>query len=247
VRYRFERLKALAGEAGLAAEPLAWDHPNGQSWIVFAHPPQAARLQALRERLAASWGGAPAWRRGGVIWLTGIPGAGKTTLSRLVADGLRRRGIAVEILDGDEIRASLSKGLGFSRADRAVNLHRIGYVARLLARNGVHVIVAAVSPYQQTRAEIREQINREGLPFFEVYVQCSLEVAEARDPKGMYRLARAGKIPTFTAVSDPYEPPTAAEITLHTEQERPEQTAARLLARLLDQNPSAGTAGTEGG
>src|SRR5256714_15442074 len=141
--------------------------------------------------------------RGFTLWLTGLSGAGKSTLASAVAHELRRGGVRVETLDGDEVRQNLSKGLGFSREDRDTNIRRIGYVAKLLTRNGVVVISAAVSPYRA----VRHQVRREGGAFVEVHVKASLEECMRRDTKGLYARALAGGIAQFTAVSDPYEEP----------------------------------------
>src|SRR5206468_10868917 len=133
---------------------------------------------------------------GFALWFTGLSGAGKSTLAAAVSRELLRHGIAVEVLDGDEVRQNLSKGLGFSRADRDTNIRRIGYVAKLLARNGVAVITAAISPYRAVREEVRHEIGA----FVEVYVKASLEECIRRDTKGLYRRALAGEIPQFTEI-----------------------------------------------
>ncbi|MBO8142840.1 MAG: adenylyl-sulfate kinase, partial [Firmicutes bacterium] len=164
--------------------------------------------------------------RGFVLWLTGLSGAGKSTLAALLKERLRRDGYEVEVLDGDEVRRHLGQGLGFSRADRDANVARISYVARLLSRHGVVVIVAAISPYREARARAREEIGR----FVEIYVKCPLEVCAARDVKGLYRRALAGRIPHFTGVSDPYEEPENPELTLHTPRADPHETPERLLS-----------------
>lgn len=157
----------------------------------------------------------PPTERGVAIWFTGLSGAGKSTLAEALAPRLRALGRRVEVLDGDAVRTHLSKGLGFSREDRDTNVRRIGWVAHLLARNGVFVITAAISPYRDARAWCRETIR----DFVEVYVDAPLEVCAARDVKGLYKRAFAGEIPMFTGVNDPYEPPTAPEVTLSTHAE----------------------------
>ncbi len=167
---------------------------------------------------------------GFTLWLTGLSGAGKSTLAGAVAAQLRRSGIRVETLDGDEVRQHLSKGLGFSREDRDTNIRRIGYVAKLLTRNGVAVVTAAISPYRAVRAEVRKEIGN----FVEVYVKASLEACIGRDTKGLYRRALAGEIAQFTGVSDPYEEPLAAELVVDTERETPATSAARVLDRLIE-------------
>ena len=165
---------------------------------------------------------------GFTLWFTGLSGAGKSTLANLVAEELRRRGYRVEVLDGDEVRTNLSKGLGFSKEDRDTNIRRIGYVCRLLARNGVIAIAAAISPYREVRDEVRAQHAR----FFETYVECPLETLVERDVKGLYKKALAGELKGFTGVSDPYEPPLAPELTIVTGREAPHESLARLLATL---------------
>ncbi|MBW2085251.1 MAG: adenylyl-sulfate kinase, partial [Deltaproteobacteria bacterium] len=137
--------------------------------------------------------------KGFCVWFTGLSASGKTTLSKLLQETLLERGLLVEILDGDIIRKNLSKGLGFSREDRDTNIRRIGFVAHLLARNGVAVIVAAISPYQSVRDEVRAEIGN----FIEVFLDCPLEICVERDPKGLYRKALAGEIKHFTGIDDP--------------------------------------------
>lgn len=167
---------------------------------------------------------------GFTLWLTGLSGAGKSTLATAVAERLRRHNIPVEILDGDEVRLNLSKGLGFSREDRDTNIRRIGYVAKLLTRNGVAVIPAAISPYRAVRDEVRREIGA----FVEIHVHASLDACIRRDTKGLYRKALAGEIPQFTGVSDPYEPPERPELVVNTEQEDIETSATRVIDRLID-------------
>ena len=157
--------------------------------------------QAMPSRILRRHGARP----GCCVWFTGLSGAGKSTIAEIVVDELRARGRRVELLDGDEVREHLSKGLGFSKADRDTNILRIGCVASLLARNGVVAVTAAISPYRAVRDEVRGWIDN----FVEVHVATSLEDCEARDVKGLYAKARAGEIPEFTGVSDPYEPPLA--------------------------------------
>src|ERR1044072_2406283 len=157
--------------------------------------------------------------RGFTIWLTGLSGSGKTTLAQSLIDELKARDVNVELLDGDEVRTNLSKGLGFSKEDRDTNIRRIGYVSRLLSRNGVGVITAAISPYREIRDEVRHSITRDGAEFVEVYVQCPIEVLIERDVKGLYKKALAGEIKEFTGVSDPYEEPLNPEATVNTERE----------------------------
>ena len=168
------------------------------------------------------------------LWFTGLSGAGKSTIANLVVEDLRARGHRVELLDGDEVREHLSKGLGFSKEDRDTNIRRIGFVASLLARNGVVAVTAAISPYRDVREEIRGWIER----FVEIHVATSLEECEARDVKGLYAKARAGDIPEFTGVSDPYEPPLNPEVRVETSGRTPEESAAEVVAWLEGQGLS---------
>ncbi len=167
---------------------------------------------------------------GFTIWLTGLPGAGKTTLALAVADILRHQGYNVEVLDGDAVRANLSKGLGYSRQDRDDNIRRIGFVCHLLSRNSVVAIAAAVSPYRQARDENRSLIGR----FVEVYVKCPLEVLIQRDVKGLYAKALKGEVANFTGISDPYEEPLNPELVVNTEIETPQDSTSRMIARLVE-------------
>ena len=167
---------------------------------------------------------------GFTLWFTGLSGAGKSTLAGAVARELLDRGIRVEVLDGDDVRQNLSKGLGFSREDRDINIRRIGYVAKLLTRNGVAVITAAISPYRAIRDEVRGEVGA----FIEVYAKASLDECIRRDTKGLYRRALAGEIPQFTGVSDPYEAPLNPELVIDTEREGIADSAARVIDRLLE-------------
>src|ERR687892_966649 len=157
--------------------------------------------------------------RGCVIWFTGLSGSGKTTIAHEVEEKLLEAGVAVEILDGDVVRENLSKGLGFSKGDRDINIRRIAFVAHLLQRNGVFVITAAISPYRAIREEARSMIK----DFVEVFADAPLEVCEGRDVKGLYAKARAGEIKGFTGVDDPYEAPEDAEVVCNTESESVEE------------------------
>ena len=171
--------------------------------------------------------------RGFIIWFTGMSGAGKSTLSQALRQHLESMH-AVDILDGDEIRTFLSRGLGFTRPDREENIRRIGFVARRLARHGVVVLSAAISPYRGSRTEVRMLAAEEGIPFLEVYVQASLEVLIQRDVKGLYKKALAGEISHFTGISDPYEPPESPEILLRTDSEGVDVGVKRILAVLRE-------------
>ena len=172
--------------------------------------------------------------QGFTLWFTGLSGAGKTTLTNQLLPQLQAHGLKLEVLDGDEVRTNLSKGLGFSKEDRDTNIRRIGYVARLLSRNGVGVIAAAISPYRAIRDEVRASIEAEGAKFIEVYVQASLDTLVARDVKGLYKKALAGEIKEFTGVSDPYEAPLQPEVIVSSDTETVEESAAKILAKLAE-------------
>jgi adenylylsulfate kinase len=176
-------------------------------------------------------------RKGFILWFTGLSGAGKSTLAQYITPQLQARGVAVETLDGDEVRENLSKGLGFSKEDRDTNIRRIGYVANLLARNGVCSITAAISPYREVRDECRKMAQA---PFVEIYVEAPLEVVEERDTKGLYKKARAGIIKQFTGISDPYEAPVNPEIVVHTGSESIEQSGEKILSYLRAKGLLAG-------
>lgn len=167
-------------------------------------------------------------QKGFTVWFTGLSGAGKTTIARALEPALRSRGLKVEMLDGDVVRTNLSKGLGFSKEDRDTNILRIGFVAHLLSRNGVAVIASAISPYRETRDQVRAQIG----DFIEVYVSCPLEELVRRDVKGLYEKALRGEIENFTGVSDPYEPPLNPEVVVETDKETVEESLAKVLAAL---------------
>ncbi len=165
---------------------------------------------------------------GFTVWLTGLSGAGKTTISQLVAAALRERGLVVEVLDGDVVRTNICKGLGFSKADRDENVRRVGWVCHYLSANGRVAVAAFISPYREIRDELRQRIGR----FVEVYVECPMDTLIERDVKGLYKQALAGEIQNFTGVNDPYEPPPEPDVTVHTDRETPEESAARVLAAL---------------
>lgn len=166
--------------------------------------------------------------RGCTIWFTGLSGAGKSTITEQLVPLLKQRGCKVEVLDGDVVRTNLSKGLGFSKEDRDTNIRRIGFVCDLLTRNGVFTISAAISPYKAIRDENRALIK----DFVEVYVKASLETCIQRDVKGLYKKALAGEIKEFTGVSDPYEAPEKPEVICETENETPQESAAKIVRRL---------------
>jgi adenylylsulfate kinase len=171
--------------------------------------------------------------RGFTLWLTGLSGAGKTTIAELVGAELEKDGHLVEYLDGDVVRTHLSKGLGYSKEDRDTNIERIGWVASRLTRYGAAVLVSAISPYRETRRRARELVEEFG-PFVEIYVEASVEECARRDVKGLYEQAFAGKIKEFTGVSDPYEPPERPEIAIDTEAEEPRESARKVLERLSE-------------
>ena len=173
---------------------------------------------------------------GFTLWFTGLSGAGKSTLANAVAAALAGSGRRIEILDGDEVRTTLSKGLGFSREDRDTNIRRIGFVARLLSRNGVIAITAAISPYRDTRDEMRRAHEAR---FVEVYVECSLDALVTRDVKGLYAKALRNEIAHFTGVSDPYEPPLQPDVVVHTDRESIEDSTEKILAVLAARGVTA--------
>jgi adenylyl-sulfate kinase len=166
---------------------------------------------------------------GFTIWLTGLSGSGKTTVTAILERELRSRGLKVEVLDGDVVRTHLTKGLGFSREDRDANVRRVGWVCEILSRNDVIAIAAVISPYRDVRDEIRRRIGR----FVEVHMAAPVEVLAERDVKGLYRRAMAGEIEHFTGVNDPYEAPIEPEVTCHSDgRETPEESASRVIARI---------------
>jgi adenylyl-sulfate kinase len=167
-------------------------------------------------------------QKGFTLWFTGLSGSGKTTIAKPIEQELRNRGLKVERLDGDIVRQSLTRDLGFSKEDRNKNIERVTFVAKLLTRNGVAVLCSFISPYRERRAKSRQEIGE----FIEVYVECSVEECARRDVKGMYAMAFAGEIKEFTGVSDPYEPPENPEIVCHTAQETLEESIAKVIAYL---------------
>lgn len=173
-------------------------------------------------------------KRAFTIWLTGLSGSGKSTLAKLVSEELTRRGVSTETLDGDVIRTHLSLGLGYSKEDRDTNIRRIGWVCQLLTKHGISNIAAAISPYREIRDEVRRMVEVAGGrgSFVEVYVNCSLEVCEERDRKGLYKKARLGQISNFTGISDPYEHPEAPEVVLDTAKESAEESAQKVIETL---------------
>lgn len=167
-------------------------------------------------------------RRGQIVWFTGLSGAGKSTIAEAVLDRLRSAGHPVELLDGDVVRNHLSKGLGFTPEDRVENIRRIAFVANLLARHGVVVLVPVIAPYRS----IREEVRRVSPTYLEVYVNAPLDLCEQRDPKGLYRRARAGELAHFTGIDDPYEVPESPEIECRTDLESVEACAAKVVREL---------------
>jgi len=166
--------------------------------------------------------------KGFTLWFTGLPCSGKSTLAKGVEEILLERGMKVEVLDGDVVRTNLSKGLGFSKEDRDINIRRIGFVCHLLTRNDVITIAAAISPYRAIRDENRKLIGR----FAEVFVKCPVEVAEQRDVKGMYAKAKKGEIKGFTGIDDPYEEPLKPEVVVDTSKESVEESIEKIIRTL---------------
>jgi len=169
---------------------------------------------------------------GFTVWLTGLSGAGKSTLSELLirrlVDAAGAGSVKVELLDGDIARARLSPGLGFSRQDRDQHVRRLGFVSELLSRNGVIAVVAAISPYRDTRDEVKQKIAN----FIEVFVDCPIEILASRDVKGLYRKALAGEIGNFTGISDPYEPPLKPDVVIHSDRESPGESLDKIWREL---------------
>ena len=165
---------------------------------------------------------------GFTVWFTGLSGAGKSTLSQALTARLREAGARVELLDGDVVRARLSPNLGYSRADRDANVRRLGFVSELLSRNGVIAVVAAISPYRETRDEVRRSVEH----FIEVFVDCPLDVLAARDVKGLYKRAMAGEVANFTGVSDPYEAPVSADVVVLSDRESVDESLTKIWSEL---------------
>ena len=178
--------------------------------------------------------------KGVTLWFTGLSGAGKTTLARILGSELRGRGH--KVLDGDVVRTNLSKGLGFSKEDRDTNIRRIGFVCNLLTRNQVIAIAAAISPYREVRDEVRRDIGA----FVEIFVKCPIDVLAERDVKGLYKKAMAGEIKNFTGIDDPYEEPLTAEVVVETDRETPAESAARIIAKLEELRYIAATTPADG-
>ncbi len=172
--------------------------------------------------------------KGFVLWFTGLPSSGKTTLAKVMADKLRDLGAKVELLDGDEVRKSLSPDLGFSKKDREAHAQRVAYLCKLLSRNGIVSIVSLISPYKASRQQAREHIGDDR--FIEVWTKCSLEACMERDVKGLYKKALEGKISDMTGVQDPYEDPVNNEITVDTEHKSIDECAAKILHYLAERN-----------
>lgn len=169
---------------------------------------------------------------GATVWLTGLPSAGKSTIAHGAEALLRDRGQRVEVLDGDAVRPHLAAARGYSREDRAINIRRIGWVAELLARNGVVVLVSAIAPFRDVRDEVRAAHAANGTPYHEVYVCTPVDVAAERDVKGLYARQRAGEISGLTGVDDPYEPPLAPDLVIPAHEQAPDDSVALLLRHL---------------
>jgi adenylylsulfate kinase len=171
---------------------------------------------------------------GATVWLTGLPSAGKTTVAHATAARLRARGLRVEVVDGDAVRESLSAGLGFSRSDRETNISRIGFVAELLARNGVLVLAAVISPYESSRAEVRNRHTANGVPYLEVHVAAPVQVCSSRDVKGLYAKQRTGEIRGLTGVDDVYEAPATPDLVLRTDALTVDESVDHVVALLAE-------------
>ena len=175
-------------------------------------------------------------QRGVTLWFTGLSGAGKTTITQALEKKLRESGYGIEVLDGDVVRTNLTKGLGFSKADRDENIRRIGFVSHLLTRHGVIVLVSAISPYRDIRGEVRQKIG----DFVEIFVNAPLAVCEGRDVKGLYEKARKGEIKGFTGIDDPYEEPLNPEVECRTDLESLEESVVKVWAKLIELGYVAG-------
>jgi adenylylsulfate kinase len=175
-------------------------------------------------------------QRGVTLWFTGLSGAGKTTITQALEKKLRESNYGIEVLDGDVVRTNLTKGLGFSKADRDENIRRIGFVSHLLTRHGVIVLVSAISPYRDIRGEVRQKIG----DFVEIFVNAPLAVCEGRDVKGLYEKARKGEIKGFTGIDDPYEEPLNPEVECRTDLESLEESVAKVWTKLIELGYFAG-------
>jgi adenylylsulfate kinase len=171
--------------------------------------------------------------KGAVVWLTGLSGSGKSTISRALEHEIFRHNMSVYVLDGDNIRHGLNSNLGFSPGDRVENIRRVAEVARLMADSGLIVITAFISPYRADRQRAREIVKRGGHDFYEVFVDAPLAVCEERDPKNLYKKARAGEIKEFTGIDAPYEAPVDADVTVHTDEQSPTESVTNILDALL--------------
>src|SRR4051794_28923210 len=173
-------------------------------------------------------------QRGATLWFTGLSGSGKSTIAFTLEHALVQHGHLAYVLDGDNIRHGLNKNLGFSAVDREENIRRIGEVAKLFADAGMVVVASFISPYKKDRETVRALHEKAGLPFVEIYVATPIETCETRDPKGLYKKARAGELKNFTGIDDPYEPPTAAEVTLDATNTSPQEATVKLLSYLRE-------------
>ncbi|ELS57550.1 putative Adenylyl-sulfate kinase [Streptomyces viridochromogenes Tue57] len=171
---------------------------------------------------------------GATVWLTGLPSAGKTTIAHELAGRLREEGHRVEVLDGDEIREFISAGLGFSREDRHTNVQRIGFVAELLARNGVLALVPVIAPYTDSRDAVRKRHQRSGTPYVEIHVATPVEVCSVRDVKGLYAKQAAGELTGLTGVDDPYEEPESPDLRIESQNQTVQESAASVYALLTE-------------
>lgn len=171
---------------------------------------------------------------GATVWLTGLPSAGKTTIAHELAGRLREEGHRVEVLDGDEIREFISAGLGFSREDRHTNVQRIGFVAELLARNGVLALVPVIAPYTDSRDAVRKRHQQNGTPYVEIHVATPVEVCSVRDVKGLYAKQAAGELTGLTGVDDPYEAPESPDLRIESQNQTVQESAASVYALLSE-------------
>jgi bifunctional enzyme CysN/CysC len=215
----------------LACDPYYWSRSTGSFILIDAVTNETVAAGMIRGTEQIDRPSAPVMAHSGLtVWFTGLSGAGKSTLSRAVQNELAAQGYRTEILDGDIVRQYLSKGLGFSREDRDENIRRIGFVANLLTRNGVIVLVAAISPYRTARNDVRTMVGK----FLEVYVNAPVNICESRDPKGLYGRARRGELRGFTGIDDPYEPPESPDLECRTDLEMLDESVSKVLAAVYN-------------
>jgi len=223
------RSENRAGEKQMA-EQKPTSNPNNQPTNIVWHDGEVT--SAHREAVLG--------HRGCTLWLTGLSGSGKSTVGVALEKALTERGVLAYRLDGDNVRHGLNSNLGFSAEDREENIRRVGEVARLFADAGVVTISSFISPYRRDREQVRRIHEQSGVEFLEVFIDTPLEVCESRDPKGLYKKARAGEIKGFTGIDDPYEAPERPEVHIHTDQQPVDASAVQLIGALIARGVLAG-------